>query len=159
MMNEIRTDFAPVTDLLTDFVRSFDEEYSVELGSDFEAVDDEKIVYAIAMIDEEARNFAENFVARFPACAVFDIFTLSFMHELGHLETAWDMVDDVAQRNKLRKMTDKKKACALYYRLHNERIATDWAGEYLTAHLGEMVGFEKKILGLLKKVLDKYPDE
>lgn len=159
MMTQIRNDFAPVTDALSAFVRTFDEEYSVELGSDFEAVDDEKIVYAIAMMDEEARSFAENFVSRFPACAVFDIFTLSFFHELGHLETAWDMVDDVAQRNKLRKMTDKKKACALYYRLHNERIATDWAGEYLTAHLAEMVELEKKILGLLKKVLDKYPDE
>ena len=154
----IENDFAPVTATLSAFVRTFDEEYSVELGADFEAVDDEKIVYAIAMIDEEARNFAENFISRFPACAVFDIFTLSFMHELGHLETAWDMVDDVAQRNKLRKMTDKKKACALYYRLHNERIATDWAGEYLTEHLEEMQAFEKKVLQILKKVLDKYPD-
>lgn len=154
----IENDFAPVTETLSAFVRTFDEEYSVELGADFEAVDDEKIVYAIAMMDEGATSFRENFVKRFPACGVFDIFTLSFMHELGHLETAWDMVDDVKQRKAIHAMTDKEKAYRRYYALHNERIATDWAGDYLTAHLAEMLAFEKKVLEIFRKVLDKYPD-
>ncbi len=158
MMTEIRNDFSPLTDLLAAFVRTFDEEYSVELGADFEAVDDEKIVYAIAMVDDGATSFRENFVKRFPACAVFDIFTLSFMHELGHLETSWNMVNDVAQRNAIHAMTDKVKAYRKYYALHNERIATDWAGEYLTDHLVEMQEWEAKILAVLRSVWAKYPD-
>ena len=158
MMTEIRNDFSPVTALLSAFARTFDEEYTVELGADFEAVDDEKIVYAIAMMDEGATSFRENFVKRFPACEVFDIFTLSFMHELGHLETAWDMVDDVAQRNAIHAITDKAKAYRRYYALHNERIATDWAGEYLTDHLAEMQEWERKVLTALRLVWEKFPD-
>ena len=154
----IEKDFEPVTAELAAFARTFDEEYSVQLGADFEAVDDEMIVYAIAMSDEGATTFRADFIRRFPACADFDIFTLSFMHELGHLETAWDMVDDVKQREAIHAMTDKVKAYRRYYALHNERIATDWAGDYLTEHHETMKAWEEKILRILKKVLDKYPD-
>lgn len=150
--------FSPVTAILSDFVHTFDEEYSVEVGADFEAVDDEKIVYAIAQVERGAESFRADFLRRFPVCAVFDIFTLSFMHELGHLETAWDMVDDVKQRNAINAMTDKAKADRRYYALHNERIATDWAGEYLTEHLVEMQEMEHKILGIFAEIWAKIPD-
>lgn len=157
-MELIRKDFAPITRALNAFVRTFDEEYSCALGADFEAVDDEMIIYAIAMPDEGATTFRADFIRRFPACADFDLFTLSFMHELGHLETAWDMVNDIKQREAIHAMKDKEKAYRKYYALHNERIATDWAGEYLTENHEAMKAWEEKILRIFKKVLDKYPN-
>lgn len=154
----IKADFEPITQELIAFVRAFDEEYTCELGSDFEAVDDVKIMYAVAVLDYAAKSFYENFVQRFPACADFDIFVLSFMHELGHLETAWEMVDDCEEREIISAMNNIEKAYRKYYALYNETIATDWAGEYLTAHHEAMKTWEKKILSMFKKVLDKYPD-
>jgi len=65
------------------------------------------------------------------------------------------MVDDVVARRACKSEKDSER----YYNLHNERIATDWAGEYLTAHHDTMKAWEEKILGILKKVLDTYPDE
>lgn len=148
-------DFAEVTALLNSFVKDFDEEYTVAMGTDFQADDtEETIYYAVAVMDEGAASFRTDFEKRFPIAKDFDIFTLSFMHELGHLETEWDMVDDMQERNEIKGLKDSEK----YYSLHNERIATDWAGEYLTAHHETMKAWEEKILKVFKKVLDKYPD-
>ena len=158
-MEEIMKLFAPVTAMLNDFIQMFDEEYTVELAHKFCADNIQEVVYyTVVMPKDSVDEFTTDFIKRFPACSCFSEFMLSFMHELGHLETAWDMVDDVAQRNKLRKMTDKKKACALYYRLHNERIATDWAGEYLTAHKAEMQMLERQILTEIHKIWQSIPD-
>ena len=55
--------------------------------------------------------------------------------------------------------TNPAQANSRYFRLHNERNATDWAGEYLTAHHDEMRVWEIKIMKTLKKVLDKIIDE
>jgi len=157
-MKQIRKDFRPVTHALTAFVQTFDKDYSCELGADFEAVNDEVVVYTIAMPDEGAVSFRNDFINRFPSCSDFDIFTLSFMHELGHLETSWDIVNDIKEREAIHRMKNKVKAYRKYYALHNEKIATDWAGNYLTENHDEMKKWEKKILKALKKVLDKYPD-
>ena len=73
------------------------------------------------------------------------------MHELGHLETEWDVVDDTKERNTI---TDNE----TYFDLYNERIATDWAGEYLTENKEEMLMLERQILTELKKVWAKIPD-
>ena len=73
------------------------------------------------------------------------------MHELGHLETEWDMVDDTEERNKI---TDN----ATYFQLYNERIATDWAGEYLTDHKAEMQMLERQILTEIHKIWQSIPD-
>ena len=144
--------FAPVTALLNDFVQMFDEEYSVALQPKFEAnLDTEVIGYAVAVPASATEAFVTDFLKRFPCCSCFDSFTLSFMHELGHLETEWDIVDDTEERNTI---TDNE----TYFNLYNERIATDWAGEYLTENKEEMLMLERQILTELKKVWAKIPD-
>lgn len=155
----IKRDFAPMTRALNAFVRQFDEEYSCFLGPDFEAVNDEAIVYTVVVCDRNAISFRDDFIRRFPLCNDFNIFTLSFMHELGHLETSFDTVNDIAQREEINAMKDKEEALKKYYKLHNERIATNWAGNYLTEHHDEMKKWEEKITRILKKVLDKYPNQ
>ena len=151
-MTDVQTLFATVTALLTDFVRMFDEEYTVELHTDFDANNITEIIgYAVAMPEASTKAFTENFIKRYPACKCFNAFTLSFMHELGHLETEWDMVDDTAERNEV---TDNE----TYFNLFNERIATDWAGEYLTENKEDMLMLEKQILTEIHKVWEKIPD-
>lgn len=144
--------FDSVTEVLTDFVRTFDEEYTVELSGDFMADNiEERIYYAPMSPAESGEAFRQNFVKRFPVCEVFSLFMLSFMHELGHLETEWDMVDDTDERN-------ATKDNETYFALHNEKIATDWAGEYLTNHVAEMVKFDRELLEILGDIWASIPD-
>lgn len=154
--DKISNDFREVTYILEDFAQSFDEEYLVQFGTDFEAdTIDDTIYYTIAIVDKGAQTFRANFEKRFPVAKDFDIFTLSFLHELGHLETEWDMENDTQQRNKIRGLKDAEK----YYNLHNEKIATDWAGEYLTDHYLTAKALEERCLKIIKRILEKYPDE
>ena len=149
---KIAEKFAPVTALLNEFIQMFDEEYTVQIGPNFCADNIKEVVYYSVAVPKVATDeFIENFVSRFPACSCFSNFTLSFMHELGHLETEWDMVDDTEERNTI---TDNK----TYFELYNERIATDWAGEYLTEHRDEMLILEKQILRSLHEIWQSIPD-
>jgi hypothetical protein len=151
-MEEIMKLFAPVTALLNDFVQMFDEEYTVEVAHKFCADNIQEIVYyTVAMPKAPIDEFVTDFIKRFPACSDFSEFMLSFMHELGHLETEWDMVDDTEERNRI---TDNK----TYFQLYNERIATDWAGEYLTDHKAEMLMLERQILTEIHKIWQSIPD-
>lgn len=158
----IKQTFAPVTRKINSLMRTFDEEYSASLATDFAACSEKSfITYAIAVSELQQSAFSRNFVRRFPACADFNPWTLALMHEIGHLEMAWDDIDDRAARQRLQALYDTNPAQAnsRYFRLHNERNATDWAGEYLTAHHDEMRVWEIKIMKTLKKVLDKIIDE
>ena len=151
-MEEIMKLFAPVTALLNDFIQMFDEEYTVELAHKFCADNIQEVVYyTVVMPKDSVDEFTTDFIKRFPACSCFSEFMLSFMHELGHLETEWDMVDDTEERNKI---TDN----ATYFQLYNERIATDWAGEYLTDHKAEMQMLERQILTEIHKIWQSIPD-
>ena len=151
-MEEIMKLFAPVTALLNDFIQMFDEEYTVELAHKFCADNIQEVVYyTVVMPKDSVDEFTTDFIKRFPACSCFSEFMLSFMHELGHLETEWDMVDDTEERNKI---TDN----ATYFQLYNERIATDWAGEYLTDNKAEMQMLERQILTEIHKIWQSIPD-
>ena len=151
-MEEIMKLFAPVTAMLNDFIQMFDEEYNVELAHKFCADNIQEVVYyTVVMPKDSVDEFTTDFIKRFPACSCFSEFMLSFMHELGHLETEWDMVDDTEERNKI---TDN----ATYFQLYNERIATDWAGEYLTDHKTEMQMLERQILTEIHKIWQSIPD-
>jgi hypothetical protein len=144
--------FDSVTEVLADFVRTFDEEYTVALSGDFMADNIEECIYYAPMSPAESGEaFRQNFIKRFPVCKAFSLFMLSFMHELGHLETEWDMVDDTDERN-------ATKDNETYFALHNEKIATDWAGEYLTDHFSEMVEFDRELLEILGDIWASIPD-
>lgn len=136
---DVLKEFETLTAIVREFVQSFDEEYDVRFGSDFMALlDEDVVVYTIAMGDTCAGTFRKNFLERFPACECLSVFTMSILHEIGHLETEWDMEEDTALRNDS-KITDEQ-----YYALHNEWIATQWAGEWATANLATALAFDRK---------------
>lgn len=152
-MASMKQSFREVTKELNAFVRSFDEEYSCVLGSSFEAhINENTIHYSIAFGEKAGVAFYDNFISRFPKCKSLSLFCLSFLHELGHLETEYDMVDDIKAREKVKTYEE-------YFNLYNERIATDWAGNYATKHLKEMKIFDKKISEKMEKVLDTLLDK
>ena len=62
------------------------------------------------------------------------------MHEVGHLETEWEMNDDPVPVG----ISNEE-----YYNLHDEFIATDWAGEWLEENYDRAKNFDASILAAL----------
>ena len=131
-------------ELVRGLVKSVDEDYDCEMGSDFCVYLDEDLIHwSLLYRDECGTAFYNNFIKRFPRAKGFGLFTLSLLHELGHLETEWDMEDDIAIDADALSNED-------YFALHNEKIATDWAGEYLITHYDEVFAFDELIEAWLK---------
>lgn len=143
---EVRKGFRPLTRTLTTFVRQFNDNYRCQFDSDFCAINNKRINYTIAVSEKNANDFRKDFASRFPMANNFDTFILFFLHELGHLQTAELVIDD----------SNERKTTNDYYGLYNERIATDWAGTFLTENYDFMKEWERKILNSKKKVLDFF---
>lgn len=155
-MENIITTFSPLTATIHDFISTFDEEYEVEMGDEFAAnLDTDTVYYSIIYAEDGGRAFYEDFINRFPKCKGMSLMILSLLHEVGHLETEWDMVDDTAVRARIRDEKDSER----YFALHNEKIATDWAGEWITSHLEEAKMWDDKIMNAYMNILNGILEE
>lgn len=117
--------FEDINEVVNEIVQYFDEEYSAYMSDEFSAdLTNGRVAYSLLVEPESNEEFRNDFVSRFAVADKYSDFLLSLLHEIGHLETINDMVDDIEKRGKI---TDNKK----YFNLFNERIATDWAGFWL----------------------------
>lgn len=144
--------FDTINAIVREFVRSFDEEYDCRMSTNFCAcLTENTIEWSLLFVEPAGEAFYNNFIARYPAASNLNFFMLAILHEIGHLETEWEMVDDIDERNK--ELSNEE-----YFKLFNERIATDWAGEWIenntiTAHnINEK--FNKVLNEFYKEVLD-----
>ncbi len=84
-----------IDEIVRNFVQSINEEYDCEMGLDFMAqLDSDIVVWSILTLEKSGEAFYNNFVSRFPKAKGFSLFTLSVLHEVGHLETENEMEDD-----------------------------------------------------------------
>ena len=133
-----------INNTIQSFLLTIDEEYTCEMGKDFCAYTDlDMINWSIIYTDKSGINFYNNFINRFPIAKNFNLFTLSILHEIGHLETENEMYDDT--NINIDKLTDNQ-----YFALHNEKIATDWAGEWIENNFDKA----KKINTILTNILE-----
>lgn len=111
-----------LNEMVNNFIANINEEYVAIESDTFEVnFNDYEINYAV---ENEADDFYNNFVERFPLASNFAPFTLSLLHEVGHLETEDEIIDDTEERNEITNTAD-------YFNLWNEAIATDWAGFFI----------------------------
>lgn len=157
-MKKIRREFREVTKELNEFAQEFCPFVKCKLARTFCAnVNKFRIYYAIAESERGVDLFYKNFVARYPKCKDFDPFTLSFFHELGHIVTRDKMVDDADERTLLAACeADDEEANARYFDLYNERLATDWAGKFLTRNREAMRIWEARVLRKLAKAWKRF---
>ena len=126
-----------IDEIVRNFVQSINEEYDCEIGLDFMAqLDSDIVVWSILTLKKSGEAFYDNFVSRFPKAKGFSLFTLSVLHEVGHLETENKMEDDVDIRNS-KIMTNEE-----YFNLFNERIATDWAGYWIEKNFQKAINLD-----------------
>ena len=113
------------------FIQEFNEDYTAEMGADFCCYPTlGEIEWSLLIVDESGLAFFENFYSRYKEVEDFNIFTLSLLHELGHLETLKKMDFD-STRRRTQGLTNEE-----YFNLHDEVIATDWAGTWIRENFG-----------------------
>ena len=138
-----------INELIYLFLTEFNDDYDCEMGADFCAYPlDGAIEWSLLVTENNGQTFYEDFVSRFPKANGFNLFTLSILHEIGHLETSDQYIDDSIVRK-------RTKNCKDYYKLHNEVIATDWAGNWINNNYNYACEIDKMFSKLLN---DCYAD-
>lgn len=118
---------------INELLEQIDEEYSAIQGDIFEADTEEDAIYFTLENTKDA--FYNDFINRFPMASAFEPFTLSVLHEIGHLETEDDIIDDTEERDAI--TTEEQ-----YFKLYNEAIATDWAGFFIEDNFDMVAQFD-----------------
>ncbi len=125
-----------LNEMINNFIANINEEYIAVESDTFEVnFNDYEINYAV---ENEVDDFYNNFVERFPLAGNFAPFVLSLLHEVGHLETEDDIIDDTEERNAITNTAD-------YFNLYNEAIATDWAGFFIEDNFELVAEFNEAI--------------
>lgn len=129
------------------FVQEFNENYSADFGADFCCYPTcGEVEWSLLIVDEGGFAFYENFCSRYKEVEDFNIFTLSLLHEIGHLETLTEM-DFESTRNRTKGLTNEQ-----YFALHDEMIATDWAGKWIRENLDYAQIIDKHFSNLLSQM-------
>ena len=94
---------------------------------------DSSIEYTFVVSERMNRLFME-YAKSIGLKTKIDIFLLSFLHELGHHETLDEIDDDDEEYSRLIKEnlnSDNDDNCKIYFALPNEKMATEWAINYI----------------------------
>jgi hypothetical protein len=125
-----------LNEMVNNFIANINEEYIAEENEAFEVDFNEyEILYAV---ENEADDFFANFVERFPLVANLNPFVASLLHEVGHLETEDEIIDDTEERANITNTAE-------YFALWNETIATDWAGFFIEDNFEMVAEFNEAI--------------
>lgn len=143
-----------INNVINTFIKtSINEEYQAFMGSNFCAhLDDNKIEWTLLYADEDGKAFYDNFVSRFPIANKLGLFTVSVLHEIGHFETEDEIEDDTDLRNL--ELTNEE-----YFNLFNERIATEWAGNWIMENTNLATAFDREVYNAIFEMYDKALDK
>lgn len=115
-----------------------------------------RICYNIAELwCHGSRQFAQDFFSRCPMGRGFASVTLTILHELGHLHAPqeFDGYDRAEAIHQLKKNYPSRTINFEYFKLPDEKAATDWAIEWLSNAQNRKIAkaFEKKFFACFAK--------
>ena len=131
---------------IRDFVAAVNPMIKVKFQKwDLECEVYEDTLYIGKCYDKRTDRYFENFIHTLNPDCNFNVFLLSLLHEIGHIET-WD--EDVADEKEIiygllkltydeeQNLTDKEMEayCQSYYRIPLEQNATQWGIDFAMAH-------------------------
>jgi len=85
----------------------------------------------------------KNFIERYPRCANLSYTMLALLHEIGHHMTKTQRNKDENYENLV--ATGIVNNIEDYVNLHNEKLATDWAGNFASKNLLFCMDWDKKL--------------
>jgi hypothetical protein len=140
-------------ELCDDFVNEIDD-FEINLNTDFFCFPTTNEIFISVLANANSiQEFRENLYSR---TDVHDIseFTWSLLHEVGHCQTWHIMNDRTINRCKhiKRKIERGSIPTTVYYGLTDERIATDWAINFVKENYDEVQAFDVEALTLLTKI-------
>ncbi len=151
-MNELKG-IAKINHFLNEFLLEFD--VSVCLGLDFGySMSHHVIEYALAVTEKEDKFFMDNFHRLAPDIKC-DTFLISFLHELGHHMTmphlspedlhCQKIVGELQDELDEEGITEEKEReiHQKYYNLPIEKVATEWAINYMRENTEKIAHFWK----------------
>ena len=136
-----------ITKLLNDFVKTIDEELSIEEDSDFAYYPlSNKITYSLVVSEKNNADFMRS-VEFFNPRVKCDIFLWSILHEIGHHETIDELSDTDLADSELIKFFVSNGCVSeeLYYECPDERAATGWAVQYAESHAAILAKFWEEL--------------
>ena len=133
---------------------NFDNFESVNLGTDFFCYPNTAEIYvAIVALENALDEFMTNLLTRTDITDISD-FTWSFLHEVGHCMT-WQYLGKRTDHHcnyVKRKIRRGSVDSQTYYRLPDEKMATDWAINYVTQNYKKVKAFDKNVLQILTEI-------
>lgn len=137
---------------LNEFAKIFNKRYFVKVANEFAALLEEEGITVAKTFSISDFYFISN-MYRFDGgkdLPLLHPFTWSFLHELGHLETSWNMVDDADIRERMMASPDSPRdSFEEYCQLHNERLANDWARDFVATNKELARHFDRHITELI----------
>lgn len=133
---------------------NFENFENVGLGTDFFCYPNTAEIYvAVVALRDALDEFYNNLLTR---TDVDDIscFTWSFLHEVGHCMT-WTYMNKRTHnhcRNIKRKIERGSIDTQTYYRLADEKMATDWAIDFVSHNHKLVKAFDKNVLQILTEI-------
>ena len=133
----------PEFDRVTEIVKEFTNEFAacdVVFGTVnmCHVADDGKVTIMYSTpraVNGAPDEFADNFISRYPRCAVLSQIMLSLLHEIGHM----------VNKEAMTRYDANVATSAEYFELPNEKIATDWAGNFASKNLQFCLDFDTKL--------------
>lgn len=136
--------------LCSDFVNEIDD-FEVSLGLNFECYPTENEIFiSVLACANSVQEFRENLLSRTKIDDISE-FTWSLLHEVGHCQTWHSMNERTINHCRYikRKINRGSLPTTTYYVLTDERIATDWAINFVEDNYKMVKAFDKMALQLL----------
>lgn len=158
-----------INKIVNEFVSEFD--LSAEMANDFAYYYYEDLItYSLIVSDLSSQLFMLNFKEIAPDIEC-DIFISSLLHEIGHSETI-DLLEqpEVLYCHNVKKELDELNKDAdtfetaydihkKYFNLPDERLATDWAINYMRNNVEKIKEFENKMDIAMNEMLELNLDK
>jgi len=141
--------------ICTDFINEIDDFADVQLDPEFFCYPTTNEIFISVVASQNAiQEFMETLLERTNVRDISE-FTWSLLHEVGHCET-WGIMNKRTTnhcKNVKRKIVQGKQPTRNYYYLTDERIATDWAIDFVENNYIFVKEFDKKVLKVLEKFI------
>lgn len=127
-----------INNILNDFLTPF--ECKAEVGPDFAYWYATNTITYSFVTSERMEKLFKAFAKSIGLKVDVDIFLLSLMHEVGHVET-WDELSKeecVYSQDVKEILTDSDEDCEIYFNLPDEYEATAFAVDYINEHENEL---------------------
>lgn len=137
-----------INKIITEQLNNLGFEIEAFMDTDFYAFPSSNQIYYSLVVSERMDNLFMNFCKSLSAKLDTNIFIMSLMHEVFHIETIDELSDEEYNYSQdIKKgLTSSDEDAQIYFNLPDEYLATSRAIEYINSHSAEMRSLYEALL-------------